>query len=78
MSQFIIHVEDLPARFGEALSQASAGADVIVTVGNVPRARIVPIEAAAGPRRPGLHPGAMKMSEDFDSPLPDEFWTGDS
>lgn len=27
-------------------------------------------------RLPGLHPGAMQASEDFDAPLPDEFWTG--
>lgn len=26
--------------------------------------------------RPGLHLGAISMSEDFDEPLPDEFWLG--
>jgi hypothetical protein len=26
--------------------------------------------------RPGLHLGAISMSEDFDEPLPDEFWSG--
>lgn len=24
-----------------------------------------------------LHPGAMWMSDDFDDPLPDEFWLGE-
>lgn len=26
----------------------------------------------------GLHPGSMRMSDDFDAPLPDEFWFGKS
>jgi hypothetical protein len=34
------------------------------------------------PRKPrriaGLHPGAMTMADDFDAPLPDEFWVGRS
>ena len=25
----------------------------------------------------GLHPGAMVTSDDFDDPLPDEFWLGE-
>lgn len=29
------------------------------------------------PRILGLHPGAIWMSNDFDDPLPDEFWLGD-
>ena len=26
----------------------------------------------------GLHPGAISMSDDFDEPLPDEFWLGEA
>ena len=29
-------------------------------------------------RLAGLHPGAIQMSADFDTPLPDEFWIGRS
>ena len=29
------------------------------------------------PRTLGLSRGAMKMSDDFDEPLPDEFWLGE-
>ncbi len=28
------------------------------------------------PRIAGLHAGAIWMSDDFDEPLPDEFWLG--
>jgi Protein of unknown function (DUF2281) len=29
------------------------------------------------PRTLGLNRGTMKMSDDFDEPLPDEFWLGE-
>ncbi|MEL6489825.1 MAG: DUF2281 domain-containing protein [Cyanobacteria bacterium J06621_3] len=28
-------------------------------------------------RKPGLYPGAFVISDDFDAPLPDNFWLGD-
>jgi hypothetical protein len=28
------------------------------------------------PRVPGLHAGAARISDDFDDPLPDDFWAG--
>ena len=30
----------------------------------------------ASPRRAGLHAGAWEVAQDFDAPLPDEFWLG--
>ena len=29
------------------------------------------------PRTPGLHRGEIWMSDDFNDPLPDEFWLGE-
>ena len=35
------------------------------------------LEAAQpAPRKAGLHTGAIWTSDDFDEPLPNEFWTG--
>jgi hypothetical protein len=31
---------------------------------------------ADGPRVPGLGKGKWQMADDFDAPLPDEFWLG--
>jgi hypothetical protein len=33
--------------------------------------------SAKKPRIAGLHSGQMIVSDDFDDPLPDEFWLGD-
>jgi prevent-host-death family protein len=72
-----IDVRELPARFAELLSSAATGTEIIVTEGNVPRARLVPL--ATGPNRiPGLHPGAITTTQDFDAPLPEEYWLGNS
>jgi antitoxin (DNA-binding transcriptional repressor) of toxin-antitoxin stability system len=73
-----IDIRDLPARLNEALAQTAAGNEVVLYEGETPRARMVPVGQAttARERVPNLHPGAMQPSDDFDAPLPDEFWTG--
>ncbi len=70
-----VEVQELSSRFAEFLSLAEAGAEVIVTVNDVPLARLIPLRQ--GPARvPGLHAGAMRTAADFDAPLPDDFWAG--
>ena len=49
----------------------------ILTKGNTPVARLVSIASSqAVPRVAGIHPDAIWISDDFDEPLPDEFWLG--
>lgn len=72
-----VEIHELASRWRELLSRAAAGEEVIVTDGSVPRARLVPV-APGQPRVPGLHAGSMRISDDFDAPLPDDFWTGTS
>ena len=73
-----IDFRDLPGRFDEALARAVAGEEVVLFDGSTPRARLIPLSATGGTRIPGLHPGAFQPAADFDAPLPDEFWTGQS
>ena len=75
MSTTTVEVQELQARFEEVLSLAAAGAEVIVTEGQIPRARLVPLVPGRA-RIPGLHQGDIQTSEDFDAPLPEDFWTG--
>jgi antitoxin (DNA-binding transcriptional repressor) of toxin-antitoxin stability system len=70
-----IDIRELPARLDEALALASAGGEVILLDGSSPRARLVPF-AAAPSRDAGLHPGAIQPAPDFDAPLPEDIWTG--
>lgn len=73
-----IEIRDLPGRINEALARAVAGEKVVLLDGTTPRARLVPIENTTGNRVAGLHAGAIQPAPDFDAPLPEEFWTGQS
>jgi len=55
----------------ELLSLIAEGTEVLLTEGDTPVARLIPIEK----RVAGLHAGAIWTSDDFDEPLPEEFWT---
>ena len=52
--------------------------EVVVTESQVPRAKLVAAGPNGGRRIPELHPGNFQPSPDFDKPLPDEFWLGNS
>jgi antitoxin (DNA-binding transcriptional repressor) of toxin-antitoxin stability system len=39
-------------------------------------AQVIPLPEKPKQRIAPLHPGAIEMSDDFDAPLPDEFWLG--
>jgi antitoxin (DNA-binding transcriptional repressor) of toxin-antitoxin stability system len=77
MATITVDVKELPAKFAELISLAAAGAEVVVTDENIPRGRLVPL-APGSVRILGLHPGAIQTSDDFDAPLPDDFWAGTS
>ena len=66
------------ATLAELVSLVTSGTQVVVTQAGNPVARLVPVGAVMEPRVPDLHPGAFEPSEDFDTPLPDEFWAGEA
>ncbi len=72
-----VEVKQTQEYLKELLSLVVKGSEVILTQGNTPIARLVPITPSPiTPRVAGLHQGAIWMSDDFDEPLPDEFWLG--
>jgi len=72
-----IDIRELPTRLEEAIELAAAGTDVILLDGATPRARLVACKPAK-PRVAGLHAGAIQPADDFDAPLPEDFWLGES
>lgn len=73
-----VSVDEAQEKLPDLLAQALAGNEVIITDDGKPVARLVPVQVAA-PRKKrvaGLNRGAIWTSEDFDEPLPDEFWLG--
>ncbi len=63
----------------DLLNWVRQGSEIILTKDDKPVARVSPVapEKPMGPRIPGLHPGSIWMSPDFDAELPDEFWLGE-
>ena len=73
MTTITVEVQKTDQKLKELLTQVAAGKEVVFKQGGQLVARLVPV----GKRIAGLHTGMVKMSSDFDEPLPDEFWTGE-
>lgn len=71
-----IDIQEAKNSFASLLSLVAAGTEIILTDEQKPVIRLAPVVEEA-PRVAGLHAGAMVMSEDFDAPLPDDFWLGE-
>ncbi len=72
-----VDIQDAQASLDELLNLVREGVEIILTDGGAPFARLTPVET--GQRVLGLHAhlGEAWISDDFDEPLPDEFWLGD-
>ena len=75
MSTRTVDILQTQPPLSELLGLTGAGDEVIIVAGDKPLARLVPIAAPSGQRIAGLHSGAVWLSDDFDEPLPEEFWT---
>jgi antitoxin (DNA-binding transcriptional repressor) of toxin-antitoxin stability system len=64
-----IDIHEAQQHLAELVAQVAAGTEIIILEGQTPRARLVPMHQPPGQRIPGLHPGSMTMSPDFDQPL---------
>jgi antitoxin (DNA-binding transcriptional repressor) of toxin-antitoxin stability system len=76
MQMKTIDIHEAQLHLVELWSLVTSGTEIILMEGSTPLARIVPMADAPMPRVTGLHPGAIWTSEDFDEPLPEDFWTG--
>jgi prevent-host-death family protein len=69
-----VNIHHAKTHLSELIAAAERGEEVVIARANRPALRLVPVSAQKTARTPGLHRGAMRMSEDFDAPLPDVFW----
>ena len=76
MGKKVFEVHEAQFHLKEILSLVGTGLEVIITEGDTPVARLLPIEFTSAARTAGLHKGAMWSREDFDEPLPEAFWAG--
>ncbi|MBI3408988.1 MAG: toxin-antitoxin (TA) system antitoxin [Planctomycetes bacterium] len=76
--QATVDIKELPGRLDALLQEAKKkGTEIILTRDNVPQAQLVPLVPKVTSRVPDLNAGGVLfISEDFDAPLPEEFWSG--
>ncbi len=66
-----VNIYDAKTRLSELVDQAAAGKEIVIAKAGRPVARLVPLKAVGGGRRPGRWAGRMSIADDFDAPLPD-------
>lgn len=74
-----IDVQTTTQTLEDLLVLLNAETEVLLTKGDTVVARLAKAEdvsIAPKPRVAGLHAGTTWVSDDFDDPLPDEFWLG--
>ena len=67
-----VNIHDAKTHLSKLAEQAGAGEEIIIAKSGRPVARLVPLAQGPIVRRKGLLKGKIKISDDFDSPLPDD------
>jgi prevent-host-death family protein len=65
----VLNLYEAKSRLSALVEEAAAGREIVIAKAGVPRARLVAIRRAA--RRPGGSKARIRISADFDAPLPD-------
>lgn len=71
-----VDIDEAKARLSEWVDAAAAGEDVVVCRNGRPVARITQLEPTKRVIKLGVLKGQIRVSADFDAPLPDEVLAG--
>ena len=71
-----IEMQTEPTSLEALVDLARKESGIVLTKSGEPIAQVIPMPAKTKQRVSPLHPGAWEVSDDFDKPLPDEFWLG--
>ncbi len=66
-----INVHDAKTHFSRLVTAASNGEEIIIAKAGKPAARLMPLAETKPVRRFGALKGKIRISDDFDAPLPD-------
>lgn len=67
-----VTIHEAKTHLSRLLKRVEAGESLLIKRGDVPVARLVPVEAELPPREWGQWEGQISLADDFDDPLPDE------
>ena len=76
MSVKTIALDDAADRLQELVTRASEGEQIVIAQNEHPLAKLVPLADVEDDRTFGQARGRIHVDDDFDEPLPDDFWLG--
>jgi prevent-host-death family protein len=66
-----VNLYEAKSHLSQLVKEAAAGAEIIIAKAGEPMARLVPlVSEVKAERKPGQWEGQIRMSDDFDDPLP--------
>ena len=68
----IVNIHEAKTHFSKLIDAVIHGNEIMIAMAGKPVAKLGPITKKP-PRRFGVLKGKIKIAEDFDSPLPDDF-----
>jgi prevent-host-death family protein len=66
----IVNIYDAKTQLSKLIEEAAAGNDVVIARGGKPVARLTRLDAPKRKLKFGVLKGKIKISDDFDTPLP--------
>lgn len=68
----VVNIHEAKTHLSRLVDEVSAGKELVIAKAGKPLARLVPIKPPKPVRKPGFLKGKIRISSDFDEPLPDE------
>ena len=69
-----IDIHEAKTNFSKLLRSVQLGEEIVIAKAGKPVARLVPITKQSVTRKPGTAKGLIKISPDFDAPLPEDLF----
>lgn len=66
----VVNIHEAKTHLSKLLNRAVGGEEIVIARGGKAIARLVPVALPQGRRILGLDAGKIRLSEDFDAPLP--------
>jgi prevent-host-death family protein len=68
----LVNIHDAKTHFSKIINQVLNGEDIVIAKGGKPLVRLTPYSSEPEFRHGGQFKGLIKVSDDFNDPLPDE------
>jgi prevent-host-death family protein len=65
-----VNIHEAKTHFSRLVERAAKGEEIVIARAGRPLARLMPLASPTRPRRPGLLKGRIRISKNFDGPLP--------